>query len=174
MTVRIRTAQLELVAKSKADVQAMIDAMTPYEKAQMSAEWLSHFAKSSSPDPWIHGFTAMRRDDSAAVGTGGFAAPPAGGVVEIAYTVGEQFRGKNYATEIGHALVAWVFAASDVEIVRAHTLPDGRASQRVLEKCGFERVGDIDHPDDGLVWRFEKYRRTFDGPGHGVDIVSLD
>jgi len=174
MTARIRTAQLELVSKSKADVQAMIDAMTPYEKAQMSADWLARFAASSATDPWIHGFTAVRPEDSASIGTGGFAAPPSGGVVEIAYGVGEQFTGRGYATEIAQGLVAFVFAASDVEIICAHTLPDGRASQRVLEKCGFERAGEIDHPDDGLVWRFEKKRRGSGETIPGVNIVSLD
>jgi RimJ/RimL family protein N-acetyltransferase len=174
MTARIRTTRLELVAKSKADVQAMIDSMSPYEKAQMSADWLARFAASSATDPWIHGFTAVRSADHETVGTGGFATPPIDGMVEIAYAVEEQFRNRGYAQEIARGLVAFVLAASDVEVIRAHTLPDGIASQQVLLKNGFERVGEIDHPDDGLVWRYEWYRRTTGGQPADVTIVALD
>jgi ribosomal-protein-alanine N-acetyltransferase len=39
--------------------------------------------------------------------------------------------------------------------VRAHTLPDGVASQRVLEKSGFTKTSEVVEPEDGLVWRFE-------------------
>jgi RimJ/RimL family protein N-acetyltransferase len=174
MTARVRTTRLELVAKSKADVQAMIDSMSPYEKAQMSADWLARFAASSATDPWIHGFTAVRSADHETVGTGGFATPPIDGMVEIAYGVEEQFRNRGYAQEIARGLVAFVLAASDVEVIRAHTLPDGIASQQVLLKNGFERVGEIDHPDDGLVWRYERYRRTAGGQPADVTIVALD
>src|SRR5262245_10423658 len=173
MTARIRTTRLELVAKSKADVQVMIDAMTPYEKAQMSADWLARFAASSATDAWIHGFTAVRSADHESVGTGGFATPPTNGMVEIAYGVNEQFRNRGYAQEIARGLVAFVLAASDVEIIRAHTLPDGIASQQILLKNGFERVGEIDHPEDGLVWRYERHRSTSGGPPADVTLVSL-
>jgi len=33
------------------------------------------------------------------------------------------------------------------------------ASQRVLAKCGFQYVGEITDPEDGLVWRFERRRK---------------
>jgi RimJ/RimL family protein N-acetyltransferase len=173
MTARIRTTRLELVSKSKADVQAMIDSMSPYEKAQMSAGWLARFAASKTDDPWIYGFTAVRLDDHVTVGTGGFATPPTNGMAEIAYSVDQQFRSRGYAQEIARGLVAFVLAASDVETIRAHTLPDGAASQQVLLKCGFERVGEVDHPEDGLVWRFERYRHTSGGVPGDVTIVSL-
>ncbi len=39
--------------------------------------------------------------------------------------------------------------------MRAHTLPDGIASQRVLLKAGFEKIGEVVDPEDGVVWRFE-------------------
>jgi RimJ/RimL family protein N-acetyltransferase len=45
-----------------------------------------------------------------------------------------------------------------VRTVRAHTLPDGFASQRVLLKSGFSKVGEFVESGDGLVWRFELRR----------------
>jgi hypothetical protein len=41
-----------------------------------------------------------------------------------------------------------------VKLVRAHTLRTPNASTKVLKKCGFEFVGEVFEPDDGLVWRW--------------------
>ena len=155
MTARIRTTRLELVSKSKADVQAMIDSMSPYEKAQMSAGWLARFAASKTDDPWIYGFTAVRLDDHVTVGTGGFATPPMDGMVEIAYGVAPEVEGKGYATEAARALTEFARTFKEIRTIRAHTLPAGLASQRVLAKCGYQHVGEVIDPEDGLVWRFE-------------------
>lgn len=155
----VKTLNLELVQKTREDVQAMIDGMNTLEKAQLSVNWLARFYASTIPDPWVHGFSARHLQSGAMIGTGMFKAPPADGVVEIAYEVSPVHRGNGYATEIAGALVNYAFSFANVEVVRAHTLPDSGASQRILFKCGFERMGEFNDPEDGLVWRFEA-RRT--------------
>jgi ribosomal-protein-alanine N-acetyltransferase len=154
----MNTLNLELVQKTRDDVQAMIYAMDPHEKAQLSADWLARFRASTSSDPWVHGFSAKHRLSGAIVGTGMFKAPPLDGVVEIAYGIAVEHRGNGYATEIAGALVSFAFSFDAIKVVRAHTLPDSSASQRILAKCGFEHVGEFNDPEDGLVWRFEKLR----------------
>ena len=135
----------------------MIEAMTPSEKAQLSADWLAQFHASTSATPWIHGFSFMHRDSNVVVGKGGFKGPPAAdGVVEIAYGVDPDYQGKGYATEAAQALAAFAFSSGRVRVVRAHTLPESNASTRVLTKCGFRRIGEVIDPEDGLVWRWEK------------------
>ena len=134
----------------------MIEAMTPAEKAQLSADWLARFRVSTVTDPWAHGFRLVHRASGLVVGTCSFKGPPADGVVEIAYGVASDQQGKGYATEAAHALVAYAFTFDEVRIVRAHTLPGSSASIRVLAKCGFRHVGEVVDTDDGLVWRFEK------------------
>jgi RimJ/RimL family protein N-acetyltransferase len=52
--------------------------------------------------------------------------------------------------------VQFAFASGQVRIVRAHTKPDNPASERVLAKCGFRRVGEVIDPEDGLVRRWER------------------
>jgi ribosomal-protein-alanine N-acetyltransferase len=156
----MKTLNLELVQKTRNDVQAMIDAMNPYEKAQLSADWLARFRASTISDPWIHGFSAKHRQSGAIVGTGMFKAPPVDGIVEIAYGIAVDHRGNGYATEIAGALVIYAFSFDEIKVVRAHTLPDSSASQRILGKCGFEHVGEFNDPEDGLVWRFEMRRGT--------------
>jgi len=149
---------VELVARTPDEVRAMIGAMPPEARAQLSAEWLALLEASPHTDPWVHGFIARDPTTGAIVGQGGFKGPPRDGVVEIAYGTEPVHRGKGYATETAAALVDYAFNFPDVRVVLAHTLPGSIASQRVLAKCGFIRAGELVDPEDGLVWRFEKRR----------------
>lgn len=149
---------LELIPRTPDEVRAMIDAMAPAARAQLSSEWLALLQASTATDPWVHGFVARDQATGLIVGEGGFKGPPCNGVVEIAYGTRPEHRGKGYATETAAALVDYAFMCTEVRVVIAHTLPDSTASQRVLTKCGFRRVGNVVDPEDGLVWRFEKHR----------------
>jgi ribosomal-protein-alanine N-acetyltransferase len=139
-------------------MRAAIEAMDAYTRAQLSADWLALLASSAERDPWVHGFSVVQNESGAVVGTGGFKGPPAEGVVEIAYGITLEHQNKGYATEVAAALAGYAFAFGEVNVVRAHTLPDSIASKRVLAKCGFDHVGDVVDPEDGVVARFEKRR----------------
>ena len=156
MPASLLTAHLELVPKTRDEVLADIAAMTANDKGQLSPIWLARLAVSAVVDPWVHGFSLVQRGSDTVVGSCGFKGPPADGSVEIAYGVSPEQRNRGYATEAAAALVTYAFERADVHVVRAHTLPNSTASQRVLEKCGFEHVGELIDADDGLVWRFEK------------------
>ena len=139
----------------------MVEAMVPPEKAQLSADWLARLHASNSADPWTHGFSLVHRDSNIVVGKGGFKGPPgADGVVEIAYGVAPDYQGKGYATEAAQALVAFAFSSGQVRVVRAHTFAKANASARVLAKCGFQHVGEVIDPEDGMVWRWEKHHEA--------------
>jgi RimJ/RimL family protein N-acetyltransferase len=154
----LRTKNLALVLQTPEEVRARVASMAPAVRAEVSADWLEQLATLSEADPWVHGFAMVRPDGGAVVGYCGFKGPPRDGVVEIAYGVNPDQEGKGYATEATALLVAFALGFPEVDVVRAHTLPDSIASQRVLGKCGFGRVADAIDPDDGLVWRFEKGR----------------
>ena len=158
MSSELPTANVKLVPKTRDEVRAEIAAMSATDKAQLSPLWLTLLASSGMVDPWVHGYSLVERGSNAIVGSCGFKGPPSDGVVEIAYGVSPEQQGRGYATEAAAALVAYAFRRADVRLVRAHTLPDASASQRILAKCGFERVGEFDDPDDGPVVRFEKHR----------------
>jgi len=51
-----------------------------------------------------------------------------------------------------------------VRLIRAHTLPEPNASTRVLQKCGFEQVGEVTDAEDGLVWRWERRPQHIGAP----------
>jgi RimJ/RimL family protein N-acetyltransferase len=166
----IQTKSLKLVPQTLEEIHAMVEAMSPADKAQLSADWLAQLHAATSADPWIHGFVLKHRESDIAVGKVGFKGPPASdGMVEIAYVVEPEHQGKGYATEAAQALVVFAFRSGQVRVVRAHTLPQPNASARVLTKCGFRHLGEVIDPDDGLVWRWEK-EQTFSVSGPGIGL----
>jgi ribosomal-protein-alanine N-acetyltransferase len=130
-----------------------------YVSGEVSPAWLEQLREAREADPWVHGFALVENGSGAIVGTAGFKGPPdAAGVVEIAYAIVADRRGRGYATETAEALVRFGFAAEAVRVVRAHTLPAESASTRVLGKCGFIRRGEVMDPEDGRgngrhLWR---------------------
>lgn len=151
-----QTPRLRLVLQTRGEVEEMIEAMTAYQRAQISADWLARFEASTEADPWLYPFDVVHHASSAIIGTCSFKGPPSDGVVEIAYGIEPSHQNHGYATEAARALVDYAFTHSAVRLVRAHTLPDAVASKRVLEKCGFRYVADIDDPEDGMVCRFDR------------------
>lgn len=76
------------------------------------------------------------------IGFGGFKGKPTSdGTVEIGYSILPEFQNLGYGTEAIKALVSWAFTHPEVQEVIAETLPELKASQRVLEKSHFTYVG---------------------------------
>lgn len=74
------------------------------------------------------------------IGGGGFKGPPTqDGTVEIGYSIVEEYYGRGLATEAVAATIDWAFGDPRVRRAVAETRPELLASQRVLEKNGFER-----------------------------------
>jgi [ribosomal protein S5]-alanine N-acetyltransferase len=95
------------------------------------------------------------------VGFGGFKGPPSSdGVVEIGYAIAPAFRGQGLATEAIAQMVQRAFAEPSVRAVDAHTLGHANPSTRVLEKSGFQKIGEATDPDEGVVWHWRRARPT--------------
>jgi ribosomal-protein-alanine N-acetyltransferase len=154
--MELQTQRLKVVLQTREEVERMIEAMSEYERAQISVDWLARMRASKAVDPWVHAFRVVHRDTGSVVGSCSFKGPPADGVVEIAYGINPDHEGKGYATEVAKALVHYASSFGEVRLVRAHTLPDAGAWKRVLKKCGFRYVGETVDPEDGTVSRFEK------------------
>ena len=50
-------------------------------------------------------------------------------------------------------LISYALESLQVRLVCAQTRPEENASTWVLTKCGFRRVGEVNDPEDGFVWR---------------------
>ncbi|MEZ4300751.1 MAG: GNAT family protein [Polyangiaceae bacterium] len=83
-------------------------------------------------------------------------APSEGGTVEVAYGVEEESQGQGYATEAVDASVAWALDHPGVKAVRATTPPWHMPSLRVLEKCGFQKIGTREGDMLGELLEFER------------------
>jgi RimJ/RimL family protein N-acetyltransferase len=128
-----------------------------YTSGEVSPAWLERLRTATAADLWDHGFAIVPREKALVIGAAGFVGrPDEKGAVEIAYGIAPGFQGRGYATETAEALVRFAIQGGGVRLVFAHTLPTPNASTRVLTKCGFVRGADVMHPEDGLVWRWQR------------------
>jgi RimJ/RimL family protein N-acetyltransferase len=154
--MELQMQRLKIILQTREEVEGMIEAMSEYERAQVSGEWLARMRAAKGDDPWAYAFRVVQRETGTAVGTCSFKGPPVDGIVEIAYGIDPEYEGNGYATEVAQALVDFASFCGEVRLITAHTLPNAAASKRVLTKCGFECVGETIDPEDGLVARFER------------------
>jgi ribosomal-protein-alanine N-acetyltransferase len=86
------------------------------------------------------------------VGGIGFHGPPRSGEVEIGYGIVPTRQGRGYATEAVSTLASLALTMPEVVAVVASTDADNVASQRVLEKAGFQLLD----RSDGRRYRIER------------------
>lgn len=169
----LETVRLRLAPWAPAHLLALIEGEEPFEvnaglpladglrehfvSGEVSPAWITQLRSAAGPDPWTLGFAVVHRNDGCVIGSAAFkGAPDDDGMVEIAYGIAPSYEGRGYATEAAKALVAFALERVDVTTIRAHTKPENGASARVLSKCGFQNLGEVMDPDDGLVWRWER------------------
>jgi aminoglycoside phosphotransferase (APT) family kinase protein/RimJ/RimL family protein N-acetyltransferase len=108
----------------------------------------------------------------ALVGNGGWKGAPVDGAAELGYAVAPACRNQGIASGAVAVLLAQASGAG-LRTVVAHTLREPSASTRVLERSGFERVGD--EREGGVpVWRWERRVRPDDPVRMHVDEVETD
>ena len=123
----------------------------PEVAASVVASTVQLYARRGYVEPWV-GYLAIEGGNC--VGGCGFTAPPAGGVVEIAYFTYPDFEGRGFATRMAQGLIS-IAQASDPSVrVIAHTLTEENASNHILKKLGFAFTGTVDHPEDGKTWEW--------------------
>ena len=150
----IETARLRLTLETTEAVLARIEELSPADRAEVSPDWIARM-RNTPPGPWTHGFAMLERGSDTSVGSCGYKGPAdADGMVEIAYMVEPVHRGRGYAKEAVAALIQFARKAG-AHKVRAHTRPENGASAGVLMACGFEHMGEVVDPEDGLVWRWD-------------------
>lgn len=82
----------------------------------------------------------------------------ADGVVEIGYGIADSRQRRGHASRAVALVLNELASDSRIRTVTADTAVDNIASQRVLEKNGFVRIGARTDPDDGdlICWRLPK------------------
>src|SRR5215211_1527255 len=95
-----------------------------------------------------YGLWALRdKTDGQFVGRAGLYNTQVGGsdAVELAYALMAEYWGRGLATEMARAILSVAFERLGMEELVCFTLTTNRASQRVMEKVGFEYERDVVH-----------------------------
>ena len=136
----IETEQLRIYPAMQEQMEVFIAAEADVELKKAYTEMLEGCLR--HPDQWQwYAMWMIELQDGTHIGDLCFKGLGANGTVEIGYGVLEEYQGQGYATEAVGAAVTWALQQPFVTCVEAETAPDNRASQRVLEKCGFLSSG---------------------------------
>ncbi|MBL0329344.1 MAG: GNAT family N-acetyltransferase [Bacteroidetes bacterium] len=101
----------------------------------------------------------IHKQDNTLIGSGGYnGQPTADGIVEIGYEIAPAYRNRGLATEMTNGLIENALRDERVTSIIAHTLGQPSPSTKVLQKCGFEKVDELNDPDEGLIWKWELKR----------------
>lgn len=101
----------------------------------------------------------IHKSDNILIGSGGYKGKPSvEGIVELGYEITPNYRNRGLATEMTNGLIENAFKDKRVKSIIAHTLGHENPSTKVLQKCGFKKVEEINDPDDGLIWKWKLKR----------------
>lgn len=175
----VSTARLLLVPATARQILAEIEDRAAFERllgVRVPENWppetlvdaLPQFLEHLQAEPeaaagWLTWYMILQDEDGRGpvlVGGIGFKGlPTPEGTIEIGYSVLPQYQGRGYATEAAAGLLAWAFAHQEVSCVVAETSAQPNPSIRVLEKLGFECIGE---GEEFGTLRFALPRKTHD------------
>lgn len=119
--------------------------IAPPEILQMLAGLAERVRATFAPASWLI------VDDGEVVGLCSITRPPEGGSIDIGYGIAPGRQRRGIATRAVGAIVAWARATPHLTAITAETALDNLASQRVLERNGFERVNERFDAEDGQL-----------------------
>ena len=136
--LEVKTKRMVLRPMSDAETEALI-ARTDSDDELRAAygEMLDGCKRDPANRVWYAPWKMALKGGADYIGDLCFKGPAKNHSVEIGYGIQPEYEGKGYTTEAVQAITQWAFGQNDVVFVEAETDPDNRASQRVLEKCGF-------------------------------------
>lgn len=138
----IETKRLRIYPATRQQMEAFMATEADTDLKKAYSEMLEGCLRHPSQWEWYAMWMIEQRDGTH-VGDLCFKGLDANGMVEIGYGILEDYQGQSYATEAVDAIVTWTLKQAAVKRVETETEPDNKASQRVLEKCGFQPSGAI-------------------------------
>ena len=132
----IETERLKLYPASKEQMEVFIESQTVDVLKAAYIEMLNGCLDHSEQWDW-YAIWMIELKDGTHIGELCFKGLDPNGIAEIGYGISEQYQHNGYASEAVKAVSEWALAQPGVNSVESETDPDNKASQRVLEKCGF-------------------------------------
>ena len=140
--IKLNTERLIIYTASADEMQNIIDSQTDDILKAAYREMLQGSLDHPDQREWYAVWTIKLKDGSK-VGDLCFKGLNDDGSAEIGYGILTEYQGRGYATEAVEAAVSWALRRPNVTRVEAETEPGNKASQRVLEKCGFVPTGTV-------------------------------
>ena len=161
--LQISTARLDLIPLTAADADDLFPVLddptlgrftgeTPPADVEAVRVGFARWEARRSPDGaelWLN-WVVRRREDARAIGL--MQATVGDGDAAIAWTIGSAFQRQGFATEAGHALIAWLRETLGVQVIVGSIHPDNIASQTAAYRVGL-RPTDRLHENE-LVWQY--------------------
>lgn len=108
---------------------------------------------------WNSFWIIIREEDRVVVGSIGFKGKPNNeGEVEIGYGLSKDFEKNGYMTEGIKQICKWALEQKKISSIAADTDFDNFPSQRILQRCGFEKIEE----KDIIRWKLKKIFINFD------------
>ena len=135
--VEIKTKRMTLRPMPDGEIETLMERIDDDDLRAAYGEMLDGCKRDPENRIWYAPWKMTLKDTQESVGELCFKGPVRNHSVEIGYGVQPEQEGRGYTTEALQAMTQWAFGQKDVVFVEAETAPDNKASQRVLEKCGF-------------------------------------
>ena len=139
--IEIKTKRMILCPMPDNEIEALMEQADSDELRTAYGEMLDGCQRDPENRIWYAPWKMTLKESSQSIGDLCFKGPVRNHAVEIGYGVRPEQEGRGYTTEALQAMTQWAFSQKDVVFVEAETAPDNKASQRVLEKCGFVSDG---------------------------------
>ncbi|HRN33156.1 MAG TPA: GNAT family N-acetyltransferase [Saprospiraceae bacterium] len=120
---------------------------------------ISRLKESEEEKNWWTYFPIYKQNNTLIGSCGYKGKPTVEGIIEIGYEIAHQYRNRGLATELAKGLIENAFKNETVKLIIAHTLGQENASTKVLQKCGFTKVEEINDPENGLLWKWQLKRQ---------------
>lgn len=139
--MKVETKRMLLQPMSDSEVEEMMAEMHSDDLRAAYGEMLAGCRRVPENRIWYAPWKMTLKNSREYMGDVGFKGPAKDRTVEIGYGILPSYEGNGYMTEAVQGIIRWAFSQQDVDFVEAETDPDNRASQRILEKCGFVPTG---------------------------------
>jgi [ribosomal protein S5]-alanine N-acetyltransferase len=161
----IERIHIAALLRNKSELAAILDLTVPDSWPVFPEAFSLPADESRESDPpptdW-GGYFFIHPKEGVLVGNGGFKGrPDESGTVEIGYEIASEYWNRGFATEIAQGMIDYAFAHEEVRAVIARTLAEINASNSVLQKVGMKFIAEMDHPEEGKIWRWQISRDEY-------------
>ena len=135
--IEIKTKRMTLSPMADGEIETLMASINDDDLRAAYGEMLYGCKRDPQNRVWYAPWKMVVTDTQEYVGDLCFKGPVKNYSVEIGYGVLPEHENNGYASEALQAMTQWAFRQKEVVFIEAETVPDNKASQRVLEKCGF-------------------------------------